>query len=120
MIQLILHGIGDYFFQTDYQALNKKKAGFNGFIACFTHCFTYSIPFIFIGSWLATLAIFITHFLVDRTQIIAWCLAFRNGVKTIDNFGFGKEKPFAVAFWLYVICDNLVHIICNYLALRYL
>lgn len=120
MLQIILHGIGDYFLQTDYQAMNKKKAGLKGFLACFTHCLFYSVPFFIIGNWKQVLFIFITHFIVDRTNLVAQLLAFRNRVKSIDNFGFCKEKPFAVAFWLYVICDNIIHISCNYFALKYL
>jgi len=136
MLQLILHGIGDYFLQTDKQALGKKNKGLYGFMCCLKHCITYSLPFLFIGSWLAVLVIFITHFIIDRTNIIAYALAWKNGVKKysvddelktkteigydISNFGFGKERPFAITIWLYIICDNLCHIICNYLALRYL
>lgn len=133
MLQLILHGIGDYFLQTDYQALNKKKKGWVGFWACLKHCTTYSLPFLFIGSWKAVLVIFITHFAVDRTNFVAYALAIKNNVKKgtgvvnssllpydISNFGFGLDRPFAISIWLYIICDNLLHIICNYLALKYL
>lgn len=118
MVELILHGIGDYFLQTDYQALNKKKKGFNGFISCLFHCITYSILFFFIGSWKSVLGIFISHFIIDRTNIVSYLIAYKNGVKTIDNFGFSKDRPFAVTVWLYIICDNLLHIICNYIFLR--
>ena len=136
MLQLILHGIGDYFLQTDWQALNKKKPGWLGFWACLKHCITYSLPFKFIGSWGAVFVIFVTHFIIDRTNIVAYALAWKNGVKKkseivnyagesnmvydISNFGFGKERPFAITIWLYIICDNLCHIICNYLVIKYL
>jgi len=136
MIQLILHGIGDYFTQTDYQALNKKKAGWVGFWACLKHCTTYSLPFLFIGSIQAVLVIFVTHFLIDRTNIVSYALAIKNNVKKtkldaitnkaigeeydISNFGFGLERPFSLTIWLYIICDNLLHIIFNYIALTYL
>lgn len=140
MLQLILHGIGDYFIQSNKWALNKKNKGSFGLWCCFIHCLTYSVPFLFIGSWLATLVIFVTHFIIDRTNIVAYALAWRNNVKTISriplnhshipyydkviydisNFGFGKERPFPITIWLFIICDNLCHIICNYLALKYL
>ena len=133
MIQLILHGIGDYYLQTDKQALAKKEKGWYGFKQCLIHCVIYSLPFFFIGSWKAVLIIFITHFIIDRTNLVAYLLAFKNGVykedfelinvgyKRLDisNFGFGLERPFAITIWLYIICDNLLHIICNYIALRY-
>lgn len=144
MLQLILHGIGDYFIQTDTWALNKKKKGLFGFWCCFIHCFTYSLPFLFIGSWLATLVIFVTHFIIDRTNIIAYVLAWKNNVYdiielkppiyrgvimipqyykkvyNISNFGFGLQRPQFISIWLFIITDNLCHIICNYLALKYL
>lgn len=141
MIQLILHGIGDYFIQTDKWALNKKKAGLYGFWCCFIHCLTYSLPFLFIASWQAVTVIFITHFIIDRTQIIAYLIAIKNNVRKdevnpdaligmryfytrkvydISNFGMGNERPVFITIWIYIICDNLAHIICNYLAIKYL
>ena len=140
MEQLILHGIGDFFLQTDKQALGKKLDGWYGFKCCLIHCLTYSLPFLLIGSWQAVAIIFITHFIIDRTNLVAYLLAIKNGVKKSDieessgkkirrefpytydisNFGFGLDRPFAISIWLYIICDNLLHIICNYLALKYL
>lgn len=135
MLQLILHGIGDYILQTDKQALGKKSEGLYGFKCCLIHCITYSLPFLFIGSWKAVLAIFMSHFIIDRTNIVAWSLAVKNDVRKktnpefkydteftydISNFGFGLDRPFAITIWLYIITDNLLHIICNYIALKYL
>lgn len=135
MLQLILHGIGDYFLQTDHQALNKKKPGSAGFIQCLIHCITYSAIFLFIGSWKAVAIIFITHFIIDRWNLVSWLIAIKNNTKKfvntmsntdgewvydLSNFGFAPERPFAISIWLYIICDNLLHIICNYIALKYL
>lgn len=136
MLQLILHIFGDYFLQTDWQALNKKKPGFIGFWACLKHCALYSTPFLLLGSWKAVLVIFITHFIIDRTNIIAYLLAIKNNVRKqqtykmmplsfpytydISNFGLGLDRPFAISIWIYIIVDNLFHIVCNYLALKYL
>jgi Protein of unknown function (DUF3307) len=120
MEELILHGIGDYFLQTDKQALSKKNKGWYGFWQCFIHCLTYSLPFYLIGNTLQVSMIFLTHFIIDRTNIVAWGLAYKNGIRTIENFGFGLQRPFAITIWLYIICDNLIHIICNYLILKYL
>ena len=120
MIQLLLHLIGDFIIQNDWMALNKKKISWKGELACQIHVITYSLPFLFIGSWQSVLAIYISHYIIDRTNIIAWFLALRNGVSNIDNFGFGKERPFAVTIWLFIITDNTFHVICNYLALKFL
>ncbi len=132
MMQLILHGIGDYFLQTSFQALNKKKKGWFGFWQCLKHCITYSLPFLSIGSYKAVLMIFSTHFIIDRTNLVSYLIAIRDNTTyptykqfpgskkyDIENFGFPRERPFAISIWLYIICDNLLHIICNYISLRY-
>lgn len=121
MLQLILHGIGDYLIQTDTWAVNKKNKGIYGFLCCLKHCITYTIPFVFITqSPLALTAIFISHFVVDRTRIVEWSLAWKNGVRNISNFGFSERKPTYIAFWLFIITDNVIHLLCNYLAIEYL
>jgi hypothetical protein len=129
MIQLILHGIGDYFIQNDWMALNKKNKGLWGFLACLIHCITYSLPFLFIGSLEAVAAIFITHFIIDRTNLVSYLLAVKNNVKhpanlgggyDTSNFGFGVSRPAFITIWLNIITDNILHIICNYIALKYL
>ena len=120
MLQLILHMIGDYLVQNDWMALNKKKLTWKGELACQIHCITYSLPFLFIGSWGAVLAIYLSHYLIDRTNIVGWFLAVRNGVFDVRNFGFGMERPTFITVWLYIITDNVFHIICNYLALKFI
>ncbi len=125
MEQLLLHGLGDYIIQTDWMAQNKKKKGLMGFIACQIHCITYSLPFFLIGSWQAVLAIYLSHFAIDRTKILDYALAWKNNVKMgkkldISNFGFKRERPFAISVWLYIITDNVLHLICNYFALKFL
>lgn len=132
MLQLILHGIGDYFLQTDWQALNKKRPGWLGFWACLKHCLTYSLPFLLIASPVAVLFIFLSHFVIDRTNLVAYLIAIKNGCRKapsdrpsysflggydVSNFGFSSDRPFAISIWLYIICDNLLHIICNYVAI---
>lgn len=120
MDQLIFHGIGDYLIQNDWMALNKKKPGWTGFFACLIHTVTYSLPFLFITSWKAVLVIWATHFILDRWHIVDWFLACRNLVFNIENFGFSKERPLFITIWLYIITDNIFHLICNYLAIKYL
>lgn len=120
MIQFLLHCIGDYLVQNDWMALNKKKLTWKGELACQLHCITYSLPFAFIGSWWAVLAIYASHYAIDRTNIVAWYLAVKNGVWNIKNFGFSEERPMFITVWLFIIVDNIFHLICNYLALKYL
>lgn len=120
MMQLILHLVGDYLVQNDWMALNKKKKSWEGELACQIHCVTYSLPFLFIGSWWAVFAIYLSHYIIDRTNIVAWFLAARNGAGNIKNFGFSSDRPMYITIWLFIITDNVFHIIFNYLALQYL
>lgn len=125
MEQILLHLWGDYIVQTDTQAKGKKCLGWYGTWCCFKHCLTYSLPFLLIGSWKAWLVIFVTHFIINRTKLIDYLLAIKNGVKTdgkydISNFGFGLDRPQILTLWLYIIVDNIFHITINYFALKYL
>lgn len=138
MEQILLHLWGDYIVQTDTQAKGKKLKGWHGTWCCFKHCLTYSLPFLLIGSWKAWVVIFVTHFIIDRTKLIDYLLAIKNGVKgvmilkegevpvfekdhyNISNFGFGLDRPQILTLWLYIIADNIFHITINYFALKYL
>lgn len=119
-LQLILHLIGDYIIQNDWMALNKKKFSWKGELACQIHCITYALPFFFITDWLGVLLIYLSHYAIDRTNVIAWFLAVRNGVFHVKNFGFGEERPFVITIWLYIITDNIFHIVGNWIILTYL
>lgn len=120
MEQLLLHLFGDFILQTDNMALNKKKNTLNGYIYCILHCVTYSLPFILITNWKAVIFIGLTHFIIDKTNIVAHFLKLRNNVKDISNFGFAKERPFAITVWLLIFTDNTIHLILNYLAIKYI
>lgn len=120
MTQLIFHGIGDYLIQNDWMALNKKKITWQGELACHLHCITYSLPFLFITTWQAVIAIYVTHYIIDRTNIVGWFLAVKNWTFNTENFGFAKERPIFLTLWLYIIVDNLFHVILNYLSIKYL
>lgn len=118
--QLLLHAVGDYITQNSWMALNKKNKGLNGFHACYVHCTLYSIPFFFIGSPLAVGAIFLSHFIIDRTHVVEHWVAFYNRGKADVNFGYPPERPLFLTLWLYIIVDNTFHLLCNYAALRWL
>lgn len=120
MEQLLLHLFGDFIVQNDWMALNKKKNGLIGFLTCSIHCISYSLPFFLITNWMGVLLICISHFALDRTYVTEKFLKLRNGVKNTSNFGFKKERPFEITFWLMVITDNVIHLICNYFIITYL
>jgi hypothetical protein len=97
---LVAHMVGDYLFQTDWQARNKR-GGLSGdriaFRALFTHVTTYTLAFvpalIWIGDqldpgWaiLAAALIFIPHLILDDGRIVRAYLA---NVKRAEGFDVG-------------------------------
>jgi hypothetical protein len=96
---LVAHMVGDYLFQTDWQARNKR-GGLSGgvaFRALFSHVTTYTLAFapalIWIGDqldagWalLAAALIFLPHFVLDDGRIVRLYLA---RVKHVDGFDVG-------------------------------
>ena len=62
---ILCHCLGDYFFQTEYLALNKGSDTY----LLFVHCVTYCTPFIikFGVSW-KIFFIFIVHFFTDLSK----------------------------------------------------
>lgn len=111
MEQILLHLIGDYLIQNDWMAQNKKKLTWAGELACQVHCLSYSLPFLFIGSWVALLAIYITHYAIDRSQFVSWFM------RVTGKSDFSKA-PFAP--WSIFVVDNTFHLVCNFLALKFL
>ena len=63
----LCHFIGDYFFQSDWMALNKNKKTWN----CLVHVFIYTACFLLLTlSWKALMFIGVTHFIFDRNPVI--------------------------------------------------
>lgn len=107
-MEIILgHLVGDYLFQSDWMALNKKKNSFIGYIACIIHCliWTFSIG-IFIELTLAQyVLIFASHFAIDKYNFVKWYL----------NFFRIMPNP---ALWKIIIVDNTIHLILLFFILH--
>jgi hypothetical protein len=105
--QLLAHLVGDYVLQTDHMASQKTKSFA---VACW-HAFVYSIPFFFLSSVScpALLVIVSTHAVIDRYPFskASW-------------HGYTYDKPDWLAGWLLIIVDNIIHLVINYFALKYL
>lgn len=141
--QLFFHLIGDYITQTSWMATNKVKS----WLAAVTHAFIYSAPFATLGSWRAWAVIFGTHAVIDRFSLAKYVIYAKNAVTdkrfylkegqeadfTIwwprqieyfrscsSNFGYDPKTPAHIAFLCYVATDNTLHLVINYLALKYL
>lgn len=139
--QLVCHGVGDYILQSDWMATTKTKKS----IAALAHVMTYTLPFLLLTqSWKALLFVAGTHFIIDRWRLarfVVWaknwlapCWEFSYQIHEItsfkrptppwseckDSFGYPKDRPIWLAMWLLIICDNLMHVILNGVALTYL
>lgn len=127
---LMCHVIGDYILQSDWMAQNKRS---NVVVAAW-HVQAYSIPFLFITAqgfrgitqmWLITLS----HLVIDHWGLARYVCFAKNFLaprqhwprwEDTDFTGYSADREKHVTFWLYVITDNLLHLLCNYIALRYL
>lgn len=124
MEQILLHLIGDYLTQTNWMATEKTKRG----VAALAHATVYSLPFLLLTtSFWAILAIWGTHFFIDRYRLARYVVFAKNW--TTDRTlrwadciatGYHKDTPPWLAFWLLIIADNTLHLCINYGALRWL
>ena len=116
MEQLLCHLFADYWLQNDWMALNKKKH----FWIALVHAIVYTLPFLLLTrSWLALSVICITHAIIDYTDIVCKL----NQIKNWDfstKSGYGVDRPDFIWVWLIIIQDNILHLIINYCALRWL
>lgn len=115
MEQLLLHLFGDYIVQNDIMATRKKEKSINGLLLCLLHCITYSLPFFLITNWKSVILIFVGHFILDRWNLLIPFIKSKNMVSFNNNFGYKESTPFALSVWLYIIQDNTLHLIWNYL-----
>jgi hypothetical protein len=123
MEQILLHLIGDYVTQSHWMAENKTKTHAPALI----HASVYGLPFLLIGSPIAVLVIFATHFLIDRYRLARYIVWAKNRlfnpafpVLTDCPTGYPPESPAWLSVWLLIVADNTLHLVINYSALRWL
>lgn len=124
--QLIAHVIGDYWLQSDWMAQNKRRDWYIALI----HATVYMLPFTYITqSVLALFTIQWTHAIIDHFALARYICFAKNFLAPRDQWpewenckatGYDDAKPTWLTTWLYIIVDNSMHIILNYLAIRYL
>lgn len=144
--QLLVHGLGDFYGQSDWMAMNKPKKT----TPCLVHVLIYTACFLLLTtSWKALLVIGATHFFIDRFHTplkrLIWLknhigptwsyppFRYCNSTGYYDDSPYNLNKPdeniitkygkprhFFITMWLYIICDNLLHLTINYFALKYL
>ncbi len=123
--QLIAHAVGDYVLQSDWMANEKTKKS----VAALAHVITYTLPFLWLTRSLSALAvILVTHFVIDRWRLARYVCWAKNWLAPVANrpwsectaTGYPPDRPAWLSVWLLIITDNLMHVIINGLALKYL
>lgn len=111
MEQLILHLLGDYIIQNNWMAMNKTRYTLIGYISCLIHAITYSLPFLLLTNGFneAWFTIFLTHLIIDKFRLPKIIIM-------IKDWDFRGQTP----FWLLIVVDNTIHLIINYLSIKYL
>lgn len=123
MEQLILHAIGDYITQTNKMASKKTVS----WLWALIHAFVYSLPFLLISSVDAVLVIGVTHAVIDRYRVARYVVFAKNWITEpslkwddCSKTGYPSSSPDWLAVWLLIIADNVMHVMINYVALRFL
>lgn len=126
--QLLCHAIGDYVIQSDWMANEKTKRS----VTCAAHVLTYAVPFLFLRPSIAALVVIVvSHFVIDRWRLARFVIATKNWMlqpffgRPSDAFfrtptGSPDERPAWMSVWLLIIVDNVLHVLINGAALRYL
>jgi hypothetical protein len=112
---LVAHMVGDYLFQTDWQA-RHKRGGLSGdgvaFRALLTHVTTYTLAFVPALIWIgantdavvaiiAGILIFLPHLVVDDGRLVRFYLA---RVKRVDGFDVGLAASVDQSFHVLSLC----------------
>ncbi len=113
--QLVAHAVGDYIIQSHWMATEKTKQH----TAAAVHAITYTLPFVLITQSPAALAVICgMHFLIDRYRLARFVVWLKNGARgPVTATGYADDVPPFLAVWLLIAADNIMHVICNALAI---
>lgn len=113
--QLVAHAVGDYILQSHWMATEKTKQH----VAAGVHAVTYTLPFLLITQSPAALAMICgTHFLIDRYRLARFVVWAKNGMRgPVTATGYPDDVPPWLAVWLLIAADNILHVICNAVAI---
>lgn len=124
--QIICHLLGDYFFQNQWMAINKRQSKW----AALVHGVAYTLPFLLLTqNPIALAAIAVSHSIVDHYSLaryVVWgqnqCSPYRYSFREMNGAGFVKDSqtPSFIQFFVYVMIDNTMHIIGNGFILYFL
>lgn len=121
--QLVAHAIGDYLLKSHWMAIEKTKRS----IAALAHVVRYAIPFLWFRPSLAALAFIVgTHLVIVDGGSRVTSFGSRTGLgrtgtwRSCSATGYPPDAPAWLAVCLLIIADNILHVICNGIALKYL
>lgn len=147
MEQLLCHIFADYGTQSDWMAMNKSKRSLPCLVHVLLYT---SVFLLLTTSWKALLVIGSVHFVLDRFPVIIRRMIWiKNHISPNFSYvPFNKceatgyydnilnevtDKPYTneivngygprlnyITIWLYIITDNFLHLLTNYLAIKYL
>lgn len=122
--QLVAHAVGDYVLQSDWMANEKTKRS----VAALAHVLAYAIPFLFLRPSYAALAVIVgTHFVIDRWRLARFVCWAKNAPwpgstpwSDCTATGYPSARPPWLSVWLLIIADNVMHVLINGAALKWL
>jgi hypothetical protein len=123
--QLVAHAVGDYVVQSDWMANEKTSRTW----PALAHAVSYALPFLFLTRSVAALAVIAgTHFVIDRWRLARFVVWAKEHLAPSNAWppwpptttGYPEEKPPWLAVWLMIIADNVMHVLINGAALRWL
>lgn len=121
MIQAICHLLGDYVLQNNYLATEKVKNTPNGYACCIIHVMLYHMPILAFlhPSLTAYWVMMATHFLIDKYRLAKYVTMVTNW-RFNDHWGFPPTTAPYISVWILFIVDNTLHVIINFLSLKFL
>lgn len=121
--QLVAHAVGDYVLQSDWMANEKTKRS----VAALAHVGAYALPFLLLSPSLLALVVIVgTHFAIDRWRLARYVVWAKNWLgpnrpwSECIGTGYPVSRPPWLAVWLLIIADNVMHVLINGAALRWL
>lgn len=122
--QLVAHAVGDYVIQSDWMAQRKSTSS----VAAAVHAVTYALPFATLTlAPLALAFVVVTHFAVDRWRLARYVCWVKNRPwpgsmpwTACAATGYNPDRPPWLTVWLMIAADNVVHVLLNAVALRWL
>lgn len=110
------HLFGDYMLQGKKMAIIKGEKGIKGVLWCFLHSIIYTICvclFVWRFEWYVILAVFATHYPIDRWSLGRKWLKFIRGrdfVAAYESKEKYREIDLAFSTLVYAVVDNTIHL----------